>query len=115
MSLGWCLQYLPVRRVFAPSLYAIYRQSRAVVLDDAQSPRRRQQQRERVAVAMLGFVLKQQSKFCAAFLQATCGYKSRDADECTIYLVVSGCGDLAVCSKRFVAVYEFKIDARLGG
>ena len=101
-------------RAFAPSLYAIYKQTRAVVLDDAQSPRRRQQQRERVAVAMLGFVLNHQSKFCAAFLQTTCGYKPRDADEWTVHLEVSGCGDLAVCSKRFVAVYEFKIDARLG-
>ena len=68
-------------RAFGPSLYAIYKQTRAVVLDDAQSLRHRQQQRERVAVAMLGFVLKHQSKFRAAFLAVTCGYKSRDADE----------------------------------
>ena len=98
---------------FGPSLFAIYKQARAASFSDTQSPQRRQQQKERVAVAMLGFVLKHQTDFRAAFLRAMCGDEPQESSKWTIELEVAGCGDLAVSSKSFVAVFELKIDAPL--
>ena len=62
---------------------------------------------------MLGFVLKHQENFRAAFLHAMCRYDPEEPSEWTIELEVTGCGDLAVSSERFVAVFELKIDAPL--
>ncbi len=101
-------------REFEASLHAIYKQARVVAVSDVQSPQRRQQQRERVAVAMLGVVLKHREDFRVAFLKAMCGYEPKETNEWTVHLEVGGCGDLAVSSKHFVAVFEFKIDAPLG-
>ncbi len=103
----------PLMSAFGPSLFAIYKQARAASFSDTQSPQRRQQQKERVAVAMLGFVLKHQADFRAAFLRAMCGDEPQESSEWTIELEVAGCGDLAVSSKSFVAVFELKIDAPL--
>ena len=83
---------------FVPSLFAISRQTRATASSDTQNPKRRQEQKERAAVAMLGFVLKHQDDFCVAFLRAMCGYDSKGTSRWTVQL--SMCEQVSRCRRR---------------
>jgi len=95
-----------------PSLHAIYRQARASH-DDGQSPKLPQQQRERVAVAMLGVVLRNDPLFLRNFVRIVCDDVNSEGQLWDVVLEIPGCGDLAVVSKGSASVLECKIDALL--
>lgn len=98
---------------FPPSLFGIYKQTRAQEKEDPKNPQRKQQQRERVAVAIVALVLQHDPDFRTAFLQKICEFGIITPEDWGVSLEISGCGDMSLDSHGAIAICEFKIDSPL--
>jgi hypothetical protein len=97
-----------------PSLQAIYTQARASHHAGPDAPKLLRQQKERVAVAMVGLLLRHDQAFRENFLTCVCDHKQMNGETWDIKLEIPNCGDLALVSRRSAFVLEFKIDSPLG-
>ena len=97
-----------------PSFYTLHKQGRfrRVVADVASDDI--MQQKERFAVAMVGFTLQYETDFCRKFLAVVCGIaKNIASDPVQVEFEVPGCGDLAIHCGDKSFFFEFKIKAPL--